>query len=335
MKNKKKLGLSIVALLTVVIICTSALSNARADVSDISDDVITLIDAVEIIEEAGFQVPDNAQHNRRVDRTGRDLWFISWGQQDAVYTVEIDAVTGEIVCIVAPPQSEERLINNADEAISIALQRLNDIKNVDIPDILYDLSPEITEPIWIIRGWRIKWYQQVSGIPAGGHIIAEISTSGEIVCYVKIWLDIDETTITTRDVIGNENAIKSAERWIASDAPSLVYLRAQTTEKTTSELYIGIPYHDPEETERSFVPVLMYNVNFILMEYFVTVQIDAGTGEYLGMTTTRSWPVDIHEHAHYDDPGSNNRAVEIAGLIVIGLVIGITCSIIVMKKKHQ
>ncbi len=328
---------AVLVLLIAGIFTVSFCTKAQANLEEEAE--ISQSEAVKIVEEAGYEVPYTVDISLEEDIIGRTIWQIFWQNEskDKKYLFEVDAKTGEIVTFLVPPKDDEPSITDENEAVRTALNYLKGTEQIEVPEeIIQNDSYEVTNPEFIIKGWRIRFDEKVKGLDIrNSHIIIEISEAGDVIYYLDQWQGIDPGDLSKNDVISETEAIKKAKEWVNTKAPGRIEKIVGTATGKETELVIERPIPYLEEGDVSEKePTLLYRVYFTREDSYVAVQIDAHTGEYLGMSRTRSWPRDaIEEEYGEKSDGSNN----LQSAAVIGVVAGaiIIAGVSLHKYKKQ
>lgn len=258
---------------------------------DSDDQAITESEVIEIVEEAGFEVPDNASLNQKDD----DIWSVKWfddpESEEGMHLFEVNIEKREIMrMIIPPPVPATETVIPREEISTHVKNELREIENINLPEKIEETDYTIkNETDWVQMGWSLRWNHEIDDIPVErSHVTAEISKFGEIAYYGNNWADIEEDEISTEAKINEEEAIELANKAF-SPVNETDEEMIDLYDEVNASLSIARPFSKSEELERDYK--LLYNVRFTQEDgTFFIVQVDAEDGEIVGSSGSRIIP---------------------------------------------
>jgi len=238
--------------------------------------------AVQIIKEKGFQPKDARIRLMEAKDWGKIYWEIKWYEKNIV-SFKIDADNGEIIGMDNFGCYEKDIKNvTANNAVEIALQKLEAF--IDIPENLGEASLEIKN-ITYGKIFSIIWKQEMEGIPVeNGFLKVKMDPAGNILSFRKIWHSID---IIIAPTIKKEEAI-DISKGISKELPEILQERIEKAKKIDARLVIKRPTNFLNKSKPVYEDYsLLWCVVFSNSEGAVEIQIDAHSGEWVGIDFTK------------------------------------------------
>lgn len=240
--------------------------------------------AVEIVEEAGFEVPEDAELYHREGNISVVEWFEDFELEEERYLFEIE--DGEIIKMITSPSDivkEESLTK--EDLPTLIVENLEEIDNIELPeDMDVDDYKLTNEALTIQSGWNVTWEHEIDDVPVeDSYITAELSPSHEVVYYSNNWVEIDKEEITTAADIDENEAVE-----LAKEAFSQLDESDEDIDDLYDEVNVSLSIAEPGfELEEKRDHQLIYEVEFADSDdNILKTHVDSKTGEILADTGT-------------------------------------------------
>ncbi len=256
---------------------------------DIAKPSISYNVTLDILRNVGYSPPGDCNANLINDHGwNKTYWEISW--EKGLVHAKVDASTGEIIGMGDYRDVRKEVPCETVSEGNAATIALENIKRItDIPDGLSEPDVRTDDD----GDFVLLWTQYIDSVPVrGGFINAKLDKCGNLVSFRKVWHGINVDVIPG---ITDENAVDIA-RAEGLNLPDVLKKRVENADNVYTELVIGRP-SSPLDRNKSLYGdyTLLWSVTFEDVRMTiegpvistVTIQVDAHSGEVVGMDCTK------------------------------------------------